>query len=431
MEYDLEFWIYVGSILVLILLSAFFSGSETALTAISHAKMHNLAKAGDKRAKAVNKLTQRKDKMIGGLLLGNNIVNILSSALATSLLTGIFGGSGVALATLIMTLLILIFAEVLPKTYAMYNSDRMALTIVGTVTFLVRILSPITSGVLILVKLMLRLFGVKINKLAISSEEELRGAIDLHQGQEGDAEEDTKQERYMLKSILDLDEIDVDKVMTHRKHVVMFDIDQPIENIIEGISNAEYSRIPIWQDNPENIIGLIHVKKLLKIITSSEKITHLDLKSILTTPWFIPEATTLFDQLQAFKEKHEHFSLVVDEYGAFQGIITLEDILEEIVGEISDENDLEEDSTIETKDGSLIIDGSTPIRDLNREQDWTLPDQDLYSTIAGLLLYETGAIPEKGQKFKFFGFNFQVLEKVKNQITLVKITPVKTITRKI
>jgi Mg2+/Co2+ transporter CorB len=422
MEFNnLELWMYLGAIFILILLSAFFSGSETALTAISKAKMHNLAKDGNKRAKAVNKLTDKKDKMLGGLLLGNNIVNILSAALATSLLTGLFGASGVALATLVMTLLILVFAEVLPKTYAMYHHDKMALSIVHIITLIVKILAPITTGILIVVKFILRIFGVKIEKLAVSSEEELRGAIDLHQGQEGDDEEDTKEERAMLKSILDLDEVDVEAVMTHRKKVFMLDIDQPIEKLIEKISNSEFSRIPLYQDKTENIVGIVHIKDILRISNKDSHLTILDLQEILSEPWFIPETTTLFDQLQAFRERHEHFASVVDEYGEFQGIITLEDVLEEIVGEISDEHDKEEKEIIAQKDGSFTVDGTTTIRDLNRIHEWDLPDED-YSTIAGLILYETGAIPEKGQIFSFYGFTFEILKKNKNQITSVKVS---------
>ena len=424
MEYNLEFWIYVGSILILVLLSAFFSGSETALTAISKPKMHTLAKAGNKRAKAVNKLTDKKDKMLGGLLLGNNIVNILSAALATSFLTGIFGASGVAIATLAMTLLILIFAEVLPKTYAMYHHDKMALTIVPIINFIVNILSPITTGILIVVKFILRLFGVKIEKLALSSEEELRGAIDLHQGQEGDDAKDTKEERAMLKSILDLDEVDVEEVMTHRKGVFMLDIDQPIDKLIEDISKSAYSRIPLWRDKAENIVGIVHIKDILRVVNNNKTVNLIDIQEIATEPWFIPETTTLFDQLQSFREKHEHFASVVDEYGEFQGIITLEDILEEIVGEIEDEHDKEEAEMITSHDNSFTVDGSMTIRDLNRAHEWNLPNKD-YSTIAGLILFETGSIPEEKQIFTFYDFTFEVLKKNKNQITSVKVTHVK------
>ena len=424
MEYDLELWLYVGGILILVLLSAFFSGSETALTAISKPKMYTLAKEGNKRAKAVNKLTDKKDKMLGGLLLGNNIVNILSAALATSLLTGIFGGSGVAIATIVMTLIILVFAEVLPKTYAMYHHDKMSLAIVPIITFIVTILAPITAGILMVVKFLLRLFGVKIEKLAVSSEEELRGVIDLHQGQEGDDVKDTKEERAMLKSILDLDEVDVDEVMTHRTGVFMLDIDQPMEALIDQISKSDFSRIPLWRNSTENIVGLVHIKDVLRITNSKNKITLLDIQEIASDTWFIPETTTLFDQLQAFRERREHFASVVDEYGEFQGIITLEDILEEIVGEIEDEHDKEEKEIITQKDGSFTVDGSITIRDLNRLHEWDLPDED-YSTVAGLILFETGAIPDEKQVFTFYGFQFEILKKKKNQITSVKITYVK------
>jgi Mg2+/Co2+ transporter CorB len=413
--------IYIISIFLLILLSAFFSGSETAITAVSKPKIRGLAKAGDKQAIKVNKLLEKKDKFLGSILLGNNIVNILSASLATSLLTSMYGGSGVAIATLIMTLLILIFAEVLPKTYALYHADKTALSIISIINFVIFILSPISNVILFFVRLILKTFNVKFDKLSLSGVEELRGAIDMHHAEAGESKENIRKEKNMLNSILDLDDVDVEEVMMHRKKVVSFDINQPVDALMTKISETNFSRIPLWEGKKENIIGVLHTKKLLKISQQlKENITTDHIKEILTEPWFIPSTTSLFDQLQKFKLKSEHFAVVVDEYGAFQGIITLEDILEEIVGDINDELDKKEKEVIKITSDTYKVNGTTTIRDLNRMHDWRLPDED-YSTIAGLILFETGTIPIENQKFTFFGFTFEILKMNKNQIMEIKI----------
>jgi Mg2+/Co2+ transporter CorB len=415
-----------GTIAILLVLSAFFSGSETALTAASPARMHTLEKQGDARARVVNSLFGQKDRLIGAILLGNNLVNILASALATSLLIGLAGEAGVVYATLGMTLLILIFAEVLPKTYAIHNADGVALRVAGTMRVVVRVFSPVTLAVQWIVRSALKLFGVSITSPFGASlrEEELRGAIELHTGE---GEED-KHAREMLRSILDLADIDVEEIMTHRKNVATIDASQPTDKIVEEVLSSPYTRLPLWRDDPDNIVGVLHAKALLRAVhTQKTDLDQLDMVEIAHNPWFIPESTDLLAQLQAFRQRQEHFAIVVDEYGEVLGVVTLEDILEEVVGEIADEYDIKDEGMRALRDGSVVVEGTVTIRDMNREFDWRLPDEEA-STIAGLVLHEARRIPDTGQVFAFHGFRFEILRRQRNQITSIKVTPLGEVT---
>lgn len=418
-----ELLIPIGVIFVLILMSAFFSGSETALTAASKARIHSWAKAGNKRAQMVQNIRDQKDRMIGALLLGNNLVNILASALATSVMIKVFGDAGVVYATMVMTILVLIFAEVLPKTYALHAADKMSLAIAPVIRVVIILFSPGTELVTRIVRRVLKLFGVDTSMVSKGSHMEvLRGAIELHAEGE-DTTQEVQEQRAMLHSILDLADVDLEDIMTHRRNVVMIDASLPLEEIVRQVLDCPFTRLPIWKGDNENIIGVIHVKALLKELQASGgKIKDINIEELASEPWFVPENTTLFDQLQAFRQRREHFSLVVDEYGSFMGIVTLEDILEEIVGEIDDEHDIAVAGVRYQPNGTLLVDGDVTIRDLNREFDWTLPDEE-YSTIAGLILHEAQMVPDAGQSFNFFRFRFDVLRRQRNQITLIRVTP--------
>ena len=407
-------------ILILLMLSAFFSGSETALTAASRVRLNTKEKEGDERAAMVNKIRDQKDRMIGALLLGNNLVNILASALATSVLIKVFGEAGVFYATLVMTLLVLIFAEVLPKTYAFHHADSMSMRIAPVIRLVIKIFAPVTEMVTWVVRMVLKIFGVDISKVGAGSHLELlRGVIEMHEG----PEEETNEQRNMLRSILDLGDVDVEDIMIHRKSVVMINIEDPIESIVEQVLDSPYTRLPLWKDNQDNIVGVIHAKLLLKELRSVEgRVKEIEIANVMMEPWFIPETTALYSQLQAFRERKEHFACVIDEYGSLMGIVTLEDILEEIVGDIDDEYD-ETISGVKIISGNrYMVDGSVTIRDLNREYDWGLPDEE-YSTLAGLILYESQMIPEAGQSFRYHGFRFDVIKRQKNQITLIRVIP--------
>jgi len=424
-----EVMIYIAAaILILLILSAFFSGSETALTAASRPLMHQLDKNGSRRAKLVNKLYNQRERLIGSILLGNNLVNILASALATSLLISIFGEAGVALATIIMTLLILVFSEILPKTYAIRHANRASLNVVSVINVVVFLLTPFVSAINFIVGLLLRLFGVAHHSgdAFHTSTQELRGAIDLHTTI---AQGDDKESGVMLRSVLDLADVQVGEIMTHRKGVQAINCDDAPEDIITQVLDSPYSRLPLWKDDADNIVGVLHAKALLREVREhshgSEDLKSVDIRSIAADPWFVPEYTPLLDQLQAFRARSEHFAMVVDEYGSLLGIVTLEDVLEEIVGDISDETDISVPGVHAHPDGTIVAQGDVTIRDLNRQFDWDLPDEEA-ATVAGLVLHESRRIPEVGQVFSFFGFRFEILRRHHHQIKAIRITPPKS-----
>jgi Mg2+/Co2+ transporter CorB len=412
-----------GAILILLILSAVFSGSETALTAASKPLMHQLEVRGNRRAGIVNRLHERKGPLLGAILIGNNLVNILASALATSVLIGLFGEAGIAYATILMTLLIVMFSEILPKTYAMHNADRFALAIAPVMRPMVRIFSPLTWATQIIVRGVLGLFGMTLNpdEPFVPASEELRGAIELHEGDD----KVVQNERAMLHSVLDLAEVEVGEIMVHRKTVVMVNADDAADAVLDQILASPHTRLPLWRGETDNIVGVVHVKEILRALNSHDgEIEALNIEALAAAPWFVPETTRLLDQLDAFRSRREHFALVVDEYGSLMGVVTLEDILEEIVGDISDEHDIAIPGLDPQPDGSLIIDGQFTIRDLNRQMEWTLPDEEA-ATVAGLVLHESRRIPEVGQVFIFYGFRFEILHRKRHQITSIRLSPPK------
>jgi len=361
--------------------------------------------------------------MIGAVLLGNNLINILASAMVTMVLSQTFkGGLGVAIATAIMTVLVLVFAEVLPKTIAINAPDRVALAVAGPLKVMGFLLGPLLSVVETIVRVLMRLIGVNIghNQQILSPFERLRGAVDLLH-HEGKVE---KQDRDMLGGLLDLRELEVSDVMVHRTEMVMINADLPPEELVREVLATEYTRIPLWRDKSENIIGVLHAKDLLRAIRASDGDTSkIDVTTIMLPPWFVPEMRPVSEQLKAFRRRKTHFALVVDEYGEVEGMVTLEDILEEIVGDISDEHDVVVAGVRAQPDGSVVVDGSVPIRDLNRAMDWHLPDEEA-TTVAGLVIHEARSIPERGQSFTFHGFRFRVLRRERNRITALRIVAV-------
>ena len=412
--------ISIGAIGLLIALSGFFSGSETALTAASRPRMHHLAGSGDRRARAVERLTADRERLIGAILLGNNAVNILASALATSVLISVAGDAGVAYATIGMTIVIVVFAEVLPKTYAIREADRVALRVGPVLRPIVWLLSPIVGTIRLVVSATLSVAGAsQETRSASAAEEELRGTITL-QAREGEM---VKHEHDMLHSILDLDEVDVGAVMTHRKTMEMIDAESAPADILDQVVRSPYTRLPVWRGEPDNIVGVLHAKDLLRAVHANlTDLDRLDVKTIVTEPWFVPETTPLKEQLDAFRERRAHFAFIVDEYGSLMGLVTLEDIIEEIVGEIVDEHDIARGEVVEGADGSFLIPGTVAIRDLNRAYDWDLPDEEA-ATIAGLVLNEAQEIPEIGESFSLYGFTFEVRARKRNQITRLRVIP--------
>ena len=409
------------AIIVLIALSAFFNGSETALTAASRARMHALEEDGNDQAKLVNRLLSTPERMIGSVLLGNTLVDVLAAALASNLAVELYGDVGVAYATAIMTLLIVIFAAVLPKTYALAFSDRVALAVAPVMRGVIYILTPATQAIEFVVRQLLKLTPTKLDDAAniLAAHEEIRGTIDLS-AKEGSV---TKEAADMLGGVLDLRDLQVADIMVHRTKMETISADDAPAKIVDEILRNKNSRVPIWKDEPENIVGVLHTKDLLAALGRGgwdpEK---LDVMSFATEPWFVPDTTSVKEQLNQFLKKKAQMALVVDEYGEVQGLITLEDILEEIVGQIADEHDTQETHIRPQPDGTVNVDGTVPIRDINRQMGWNLPDEEA-TTIAGLVIHEAQIIPEPGQVFKFHGYRFEVLRKSRNKITALRITP--------
>src|SRR5271165_2345552 len=417
MPYSLDLVI----VLVSIVAAAFFAGAETALTAASRARMHALEMGGDKRAKLVTRLISMRGRLISAMLLGGQFVTIGASAIATSVLLDLYGDHGVWAATIIMTALIVVFGEVMPKTIAIAYPDRVSLLIAPLVSFFVTVFGPIVSAVEILVRGVLRLCGVSLGEgdPGVSGHEELMGAVDiLHR--EGEVERD---ERDMFGGLLELSEIPVSDVMVHRTKMRLIDADLPPEELVREAIESPYTRLPLWRGDPDNIIGILHAKDLLRaLVAAGGDAGKLKIAEIALDPWFVPESTTLRDQLQAFLRRKTHSALVVDEYGVVQGLVTLEDIIEEIVGDIRDEHDVAVQGVRKQRDGSVVVDGSVTIRDLNRLMDWSLPDEEA-ATIAGLVIHEARAIPEPRQTFSFHGFRFEVLRRQRNRIAALRVTP--------
>jgi Mg2+/Co2+ transporter CorB len=416
-----DLWLAVLIVAACILLSAFFAASETAMTAASRARMHGLAKSGDGRAETVNRLQSTRARLIGAMLLGNTIVNIGASAFMTNVLTSVFGDAGVIYATALMTIVLLIFAEVLPKTLAVNFPDQMALGMARPVSFFVVAFTPLLVAVDWVVGGALRLLGLQAGDHAaiVSAQEELRSTVDLLH-KEGGVE---RTHRDMFGGVLELDALTVSDVMVHRTKMRAIDVALPPAEIVREVLASPFTRMPLWSGQPENITGVIHAKDLLRALADAGGVfDKLHVAQIATPPWFVPDTTNLRDQLQAFLDRKQHFALVVDEYGSVMGLVTLEDILEEIVGDIKDEHDTVVQGLRQLADGSVNVDGSAPIRDLNRAMDWRLPDDEA-TTVAGLVIHEARAIPETGQVFSFHGFRFEVLRKQRNRIAALKVTP--------
>lgn len=417
-------WGTGAAIIVLLALSGLFSGSETALTTASRGKLHAAAEKGDKSAAAAMRITEDKERLIGAILLGNNFVNILAASLATTLFTLLFGENGVAVATLVMTAVVLIFSEVMPKTYAITNAERLAMRVARLMAVIVFLLSPIVNSVRAFVRLMLRGLGVQTDPKAhfLAAQEEIAGAIALHHS-EGAVE---KADRDRLLGALDLGQRQVEEVMMHRQDIEMIDADAPPAEILTKALNSPHTRIPLYRGETENIVGVLHAKDLSRALMNDFEsgtfdLARFDIMRVAMEPYFVPESTPLDEQLREFLRRRAHFALVVDEYGALQGLITLEDIIEEIVGDISDEHDVEAPGGVELlADGAVEVEGVVTIRDLNRTCDWTLPDEEA-NTVAGLVIHEAQAIPNEGQVFSFHGFRFEVLERENNRLTRLRI----------
>src|SRR5450755_4716551 len=414
-------WLSLLIVFICLLLSAFFAGSETALTASSRASMSRLEKHGNRRAGIVNRLLEQRERLLGALLFGNNAVNIAASALATGVLLTWFGHAGVLYATVVMTIVVVVFSEVLPKTAAFNAPDRIALAVAAATYKKDKLFGPVLMAVEALVRWLLKHVGMTVgeDQEVLSAREELRGAVDLLH-REGDVE---TLDRDMFGGVLDLRELVVSDVMIHRTSMITLNADDSPEDVVNAVIASPVTRLPLWRGNPENIVGILHVKDLLRALHAVDgDASKVDIASLMAPPWFVPDMRPVSEQLKAFRRRKTPFALVVDEYGEVEGLVTLEDILEEIVGDITDEHDVAMPGVRRQPDGSVNADGAVTIRDLNRVMDWNLPDQEA-TTIAGLVIHEARSIPEVGQSFTFHGFRFRVLRRERNRITALRIQP--------
>ncbi|MDC3024608.1 CNNM domain-containing protein [Alphaproteobacteria bacterium] len=396
-------------IIFLIILSAFFSSSETAITSISEDVLQKKVEENDYSSIRTQKLLKKKELVISGILLGNNLVNILSSAVATNLFIKAFGTVGILYSTITMTTIIFIFAEVLPKIYAIRKAETLLVFYTPYLNVVLAILYPINNIIHKVIHYLVK--GNNHNKHSFNLDR-IRGAI-LLADKEGNM---LKDDKLMLESILDLKDREVNEVMIHRKDIFSLNIGLPEKELFEKVKETNFSRLPVWDKNPENIIGVILVKDLLKIILRFKKF---NIKQILQKPLFIPETTNLFNQLNSFKEKKKHMAFVVDEYGVLQGLVTLEDILEEIVGQIEDEFDVSTSSQSDVK-GNIFVRGNVSIRDLNRIYNLNF-SENTASTIGGLIINYAKRIPEIGEIFVIDNIMLTVSSRSKTRITKVQI----------
>lgn len=423
---DLNLWLTLGGVLPLLLLSACLSGTETALTASRPGRLHQMADAGDESARTALQLTEQPERLLGAILIGNNLVNVAATSLATFTLVKLFAEGGVIIATLVMTALIVIFAEIAPKTYAISNPEKNALRAATSVRRLVWMLSPalvvvqgITRGILFLFRA-----SPEPDRRVLAAQQEVRGAIELGR-KRGTF---VKRDRDLLVAAMDLDDTTVAEIMTPRGHVDMLNAEAGAEELLDTCLKSQHSRLPLWKDTREQIIGLVNVRDLFREAQTSRldgnATIALDVRKIAKTPDFVPESRTLSGQLMAFQKTQSRIALVVDEYGVFQGVITAEDILEDIVGDLGEAGADAGPVIHQNADGSYLVVGAATIRDLNRECDWNLPG-DHATTVAGLVIYEAQRIPEAGQVFNFHGFRFEITERKGNRIArlLVRALP--------
>ncbi|UWI82994.1 HlyC/CorC family transporter [Wolbachia endosymbiont of Howardula sp.] len=404
-------------ILILLILSFLFSGAEIGLTTISRSRVNKLKLDGNKRAHIISLLLSKKELTIGTILFGNTIITLTYSALFTAIFINFFGNESIVLSTIIMTFCILLFCEMLPKTYAMQNPEKFASFSAYFLLFFVKFFSPLTLAIQCIVNLILTLCGLHKDKEVISAADAMRNMLTLHHSDGTMLQRDLE----MLSSILDLAETKISQIMTYKKHLFSLNINQNKEALIEKILTSSYSRIPLWNKDIEDIIGVIHVKDLINVLREkNNKIEDIQITKIISKPWFISESTLLSVQLHNFRQNRKHFALVIDEYKLLQGIVTLEDILEEIVGEISDEHDLTTDTFIYNISNEIYhIAGKAKIKDINQQLHLELPEDS--TTLSGMIIKERGYIPEERDEYVMYGCLLKILKKNKNMIILVEV----------
>lgn len=404
-------------ILGLLTFGAMMAGGETSITAATPGKLHKLKSDGNKRAGTVLKIIKAKDKVISTLLIGNSISNTLCTTLATSLFIEMLGDdTGTIVSSIVMSFVIIVFSEVVPKAIAVAKPEKIALLVAPTIVIFLMIFKPLNVLLAYIVKLFCRLFHIDL-KPELSGEDEVRGVIEHHM-HEGNV---IKDDRDMLGAILDIRNMVIEDIMIHRKHIVAMDIDTPPEKLFKAALACNHTRIPIWEGSQDNIIGILHIRDLIrKVHAGKEPLKDVNMRLLLKPPIFVSNNALVTHQLKTFREGQSHLACVVDEYGDLQGIVTLEDILEEVVGPIYDEHDHSKNKIIKQAEGEYVIDGSVSIRDLNRELEWDLPETEA-TTIAGFMIHEMKRIPSQGEFIIVDDLKIVVKKKTQNQIRSLKV----------
>ena len=401
----------LGAILALLVASALFSGMETAFTGASRAFIARRAREGDPAAQRLDELRGRKDRLVAALLIGNNFVNTTATALASALLIAWFGDEGVIYASLVMTVALVLLSEVMPKTYALQNPDRVALRATPLLSATYRVFGPLAATANLAVRGLLGLVGVRIGQgERTATEEELLGAIDLHgEGESGAAETAAREERRMLRGVLALDDLTAADVMTHRARIRALDADATPEQVAAMLAESRYSRLPLWRRGGEEVVGVLDARGALRALRAAGgKLEAADLAAHAVPAIFVPEGRPLNELLQEFRRSGRHLALVVDEYGTLLGLITLEDVVEVVVGPIADRG--EEAMPLPAPDGSVEARGHMRVRDLNREYEWTLPEGEA-STLGGLVIETARTLPAVGTEVAIGPYRLKVLER--------------------
>jgi Mg2+/Co2+ transporter CorB len=404
------------TLFILILVSGFFSSSETGLMAMNKYRLRHLANKGHRGARMAQTLLRKPDRLIGLILLGNNLVNILAASIATVIGIRLYGPSGVWIASLVMTVIVLIFAEVAPKTVAAVHPERIAFPASFVLSGLLKVLYPLVWMVNVIANLILRPFGVRTNAEMMErlNREELRTLV-----QEGGQIPDDHQR--MLVNILDLEQATVDDVMIPRQDIVGIDLDDDWNDILVQLTQTVYTRLPVFRESIDQVEGLLHIRTVIAKLAHGA-LTFENLKRSVRSPYFIPEGTSLTQQLLEFQARERRMGLVVDEYGDIQGMVTLDDILEEIVGEYTSEGRARSRHIRKLDDGNFLVDGTVSIRALNRKMGWELPEEDA-STLNGMLLEELEVIPEGKASLRIGRQIMTIVEIKDNVISKVLIEP--------
>ncbi|ABS07402.1 HlyC/CorC family transporter [Shewanella baltica] len=404
-------------LLVLILFSAYFSGSETAMMTLNRYRLRHLASNGHKGAIRALKLLERPDRLIGLILIGNNLVNILASAIATIIGMRLWGDLGVAIATGVLTLVVLVFAEVTPKTIAALNPERIAFPSSILLRWLLILLAPFVKGVNLITSGFLRLMGIKtVNSSDALSQEELRTVV--HEA--GALIPQRHQE--MLLSILDLEKVTVEDIMVPRSDIYGINVNDEFKVINRQVIQSPHTRVLVYRDTVDDAVGFIHLRDALRL-QSKEQFSKSSLLRAVKELYFVPEGTPLNVQLANFQQNKERIGLVVDEYGDIQGLVTLEDILEEIVGDFTTSmlTTPSEDIKVQ-QDGSYLVDASITIRDLNKEMKWNFPT-DGPKTLNGLILEYLEEIPSANTSLRLAGYPLEIIDVAENMIKTVRVIP--------